>query len=152
MSIKELNERGRDIPEGTLSRVSLKQRVNFSSMYLIKLTNFFDQESRKPYGQTVLKDGIYKALESFISGAQSTSSKEHTLLIHGGYFPGVVREKLPKLIPDFIYLALANLSIEYRTLSKTLKIIINVPKPDEYQEYIKNFRAVLNEYRKLRSI
>lgn len=75
MSMKEIDEKGRDIPEGNLSRVSLSQKINFSSMYLIKLSHFMDLESKKPYGQTVLKDAIYKTLESFISGAQSTASK-----------------------------------------------------------------------------
>jgi hypothetical protein len=108
----------------------LSQRANFSSIYLIKLTHFLDLESRNPYGQTVLREGIYKTLEAFISGAQNSFSKDKTLLIHGGYFPGVLREKTPKYISNFIYLALAKLSVEYRSPSKGLKIIIKVPKPD----------------------
>ncbi len=42
MNNKELKSKGRDIPEGTLSKIKLSHKINFSSMYLIKLTNFID--------------------------------------------------------------------------------------------------------------
>ena len=132
--------------------VRLSRKMNFSSMYLIKLTNFIDAQSRKPYGQTLLRDSISKILDDFISASQNVSNRQNTLLIHGGYFPGVLRDKTPKLIANYMSLALANLSVEYRNPSKGLKIIIHVPKQEEYQEYIKNFRLVLNEYRKLQAI
>jgi hypothetical protein len=89
MNTKELNEKGRDIQEGTLSKVNLSQRKKFSSIYFIKLTNFVDQDSKKPYGQTILKNSISRVLNSFIGDVQEMLSKDKTLLINGGYFPGV---------------------------------------------------------------
>ena len=72
---KQVKEKGRNIAEGTLSKIRLNDKpgkLNFFRLYFIKLTNFIDQESKNPHGQAILKGAIQNIVENIVS-----KSEEH---------------------------------------------------------------------------
>lgn len=90
-------------------------------------------------------------IDSFIGGGMDSRSQS-TLLINGGYIPGIRRQDNSKLMSNFLFIALATLYSEYKSIMSNKKIIISLGKPEEYEQYKHYFRQKLIEYRKLQSI
>ncbi len=66
-------------------------------------------------------------VDNFLASGNETRS-DTTMLINGGYIPGIKRQDNSKLMSNFIFIALATCYNEYRSIMGNKKIIISVGK------------------------